>query len=55
MQSDKVSVEVGSKQMSINLPSSYKGGFIGFGTGGFYPAHFDNFSILKGKKDAMFS
>lgn len=49
-QSETVTVQVDSKNtVSATLPSSYKGGFIGFGTGGFYPAHFDDFSITKGE------
>ncbi len=45
-----ISVDVDSNTtMSSQLPSEYKGGFIGFGTGGFYPAHFDEFKITSGK------
>ncbi len=49
-QNGLASVQVDSLQLSANLPSEYKGGFIGFGTGGFYSAHFDEFKIIKGKK-----
>jgi len=48
-QKTTISIEVDSTQGSTLRPLSYKGGFVGFGTGGYYPAHFDEFKILKGK------
>ena len=48
-QNDMATIKVEDKQMSLNLPKSYTGGFVGFGTGGFYPANFDNINIYKGK------
>lgn len=31
------------------LPQGFTSGYIGFGTGGFYSARFDNFTISSGK------
>ncbi len=41
-------IELGDVKVTVNLPSGYAGGYIGFGTGGFYPAQFDDFGITEG-------
>ena len=35
--------------MTFPLPNGYAGGFIGLGTGGYYPVQYDNFTINYGK------
>ena len=48
-QSKVVHVTIGSAiELVIPLPMSFSGGYIGFGTGGYYPADFDNFKIIDG-------
>jgi len=43
-----LTIKVDDIQENIDVPSFHRGGFVGFGTGGFYPVHFDDFRILKG-------
>ena len=40
---------LGRKKIELPLPPQYSGGFVGFGTGGFYPAQFDNFLLKSGE------
>ena len=42
-------MSVGNMESDFAVPQSYTGGFVAIGTGGYYPAHFDNFSILQGR------
>lgn len=35
-------------EISLPLPASYTGGYIGMGTGGFYNARFDDFELSYG-------
>lgn len=36
-------------QVTVPLPSDFVGGYVGFGTGGFYTAQFDEFKISYGR------
>lgn len=42
-------VTLGEIMLRVPLPSNYSGGYVGFGTGGFYPAQFDDFEITYGE------
>ena len=48
-QSKVVHVTIGSVvDLVVSLPMTFSGGYVGFGTGGYYPADFDNFKIIDG-------
>ena len=48
-QSNVIHVTIGSVvELVMTLPIPFSGGYVGFGTGGYYQADFDNFKIIDG-------
>ena len=48
VKSKMATVSLGTVKKTLPLPSNFVGGYVGFGTGGFYNAQFDNFTISTG-------
>ena len=48
-------IEGGGKGMAIDVTVDQQSGYVALGTGGFYSALFDKFSIYEGKKTLFFS
>ena len=48
IQGDSATVSVNGNTLSSNVMVGSGKGFVGFGTSGYFPAEFDNFSLTKG-------
>ena len=48
IQGDSATVSVNGNTLSSNVMVGSGKGFVGFGTSGYFPAEFDNFSLAKG-------
>ena len=49
MQGNSATVSVNGTALSSNVSVGNGKGFVGFGTSGYFPAEFDNFSLTKGE------